>query len=530
MQLRRLRTVASGIALLMLAACGDGAVNPAPPRVTTPAEVPKPLSRITVPVSAPVADLERLVNAQVPKSLLSIDRQEDACIPAAKLTVCLKHKQPCKGEACKAVPCAVGFQKAKIIPSISCRIVGEVTRGPIRLTGKGDVIQLRMPVQADIRAQDVGKIIRQETATAAAEVRATIALGLRRDWQPTARVDIDYNWTQKPGIDILGKRITFAGKADPKLQKVISGLEAELPNHLVQLGLPKLIAGAWEKGFTSVSLNRQNPEVWMRITPQRLGVGGYRIEGDSIILTLGMEAMTETFLGNRPPDPDPIPLPPQAMFTDPSGLRFHLPVVADYAELEPVLEKALRKLASKPIMVPVVGEVNVAFGKPTIYTTAGDRLAIGLPIEAGVGTGALNTKGVVWLTGKPWNAPNSQKVLVQDLQVAGKSADLSGNLLIGVARSPAVTAELETAIAQNFDKDLAKLMVKIHKALADKQVGDFQLSAEVTEVRHGVVTPVGQGLYLPVEAFGRAQLRYRPREAVAASRQTSLATGAAPAP
>jgi hypothetical protein len=513
--------------LLLLAGCGGDSSTAAPPRLTDPAEVPVQTSRVVVPVSAELAELERLINAEVPKTLYAIDRQEKVCVPAARVTVCLKHERPCKGDACKAVPCKVGFQKGKVTPDLGCRVVGAVTRGPIRLTGSGKDIRLSMPVSASVTAKDVGKVI-SETATAEAETRAVIRLGMSPDWKPTAKVDIDYSWTEKPGIELLGQRFTFAGKADPELAKIIAKLEAKVPELLARLHTRDKLESAWGKAFTSVELNHRNPEVWLRLTPQQLGTGGYRVADGLLVLTLELQAKAETFVGPRPEDPVATPLPPATRIDGARGFRISAPVIADYAELEPVLEKALVKLGAKPIEVPAVGAVEVGFGRPTIYATQGGKLALGLELTASDAGGRFPTKGTVWLTGVPWNEPGSPVVRVRDLSVAGETDRIAGNLLLAVATSPAVIAEIEGALSQDFSGDLAKLKVKIDKALTDKRLGDFVLNARFTGIDYGVVQPIGQGVYLPVRITGTGDIRLEPLSAAekaerAEARQARLA-------
>ena len=494
---------------LLLVACGGVISTPEPPRVTTPADVPVQMSRLTVPVSARLGDLERHINESVPRELYSIDQEEDACIPAQRITICLKHERPCKGDACKEVPCKVGVKRGKITPDISCRIVGTVQRGPITLSGEGQIIHIRMPVSAEISAKDVGSIL-SKTATAEAEVRATARIGMSPDWRPTAKVEIDYDWTEKPGISFLGARITFANKADPKLAEVIARLEADLPGQIEELQPRAQIEQVWQKGFTSVLLNRRNPEVWMRITPQRLGYGGYTIQDGNLVLALKLAAGVETFVGERPADPVPTPLPTAMAVDTGRGFVVSAPVIADYAQLEPVLFDALTKLAQKPIAVPVLGDVDVVFAKPTAYTTDGGKIAIGLDLAAKVqGTGS-DVKGRIWLTGTPYNDPNSPLVKVRDLQVSGQANRPAGDLLIAIARAPGVQTAIAEAISQDFSKDLAELMGKINRALTRKRLGDFVLDADVTELHHGVIVPVGQGLYLPVRVSGVGTVSFAP--------------------
>lgn len=469
-------------AALALSGCNRGstASNAAPPRVSAPADIPERASTIEVPISAELSDLTKLINDEVPKTLLTIDKQEDACI------------------------------KSKIIGKVKCHLVGKVTRGPITLSGKGNTIKLVMPVSATVSAKDVGGIIKSETATAAAQVRADIKLGIKGDWEPTAKVDIDYSWTTKPGIELLGRRFTFAGKADPELAKLIKKLEADIPKYMTKLNGREKLESAWSKGFTSVMLNRENPEAWLRFTPQKLRYDGYFVEDNQLVLKLAAQAITETFLGSRPPNNPVTPLPPPSAIDSTDGFKFHLPVIADYGQIEPVLEKALAKLSKKPITVPVAGEVTPEFGKVEMYTTTGNRLALGLELRVRTTRELIAPRGRVWLTGVPYNEPGSQKIFVRDLQIAGNSQTPSFAVLLAVVQSESVMGELNNSLSQDFARDYAKLMKSVDKALSELRAGDFVISATISDVTNGVVLPVGQGLYLPVDAKGIASIRYDP--------------------
>jgi hypothetical protein len=494
---------------------GDDSVreggNEAPPRVETPAEIPRFQSRVSLPVTVPMATLQAALNAEVPNRLLTIDREEEVCVPPASVKV--------------------GERRLRVTPAIRCRIVGHVDRGPIRLTGRGETIRMTMPVSAVVAAKDIGRIIRSETATAAADVRADIRLSLDRNWQPVARISIDYDWTEEPGIDLLGQRIRFANRADPELAKLIADVERRLPARLRTLGLDQQVASLWQKGFTSIDVNHANPEVWIRLTPQRLGVGAIQAEGRNLVLPIMLNAETETFVGPRPPDPTPTPLPPMIPIDGRDrALRFAAPVIADFAELEPIVARELAQLAAEPIEVPVAGPTEVSFGKPTIYTTTGGRLAIGLPLDVKPARQFLAARGTIWLTGQPTNLPNSRKIVVNDLQIAGDVEGMAGQILLRVAQAPAVLAAVERGLSHDFEGDFQKLMAIIEGVLRALPIGDFVASARVTGVNNGVVQPVGQGLFLPVEAFGDATLRLAPAEAHAIreeKRQARLAREAA---
>ena len=471
------------VVVVLLAGCSRDSSNPAPPRVTVPMAISASASAIAVPISARLADLERMVNAEVPRTLVTIDEAKPACV---------------------TVP---------VIGKISCRLEGVVTRGAIRVTGNGDVLTLTMPVEAVVSAKDIGKVIKSKTATAAAVVEAQVRLTSIGNWQPTATATIDYRWTRKPGVDFLGRRITFAGRADPELQKLLRRLEASVPGHIAKLHPREKLADAWARGFTAIKLNDHNPPVWLRLTPEQLRFRRYHIDKGAITLELGATARTETFVGERPADPPVTPLPPPAprQIAPDTGFHFHVPVIADYAELEPVLEKALKKLEKKPISVPRVGDVRAEFTDVTLYPTTGGRLAIGLSLKVKTPRGWIDPRGTVWVTAQPYNAPGSQQVKVRDLQIAGSPDSPSFRVLLAVAQSESVRAEITTALSEDFSRDYNKILAKAGAAIAQKRLGDFQLTATIGDVQNGVLYPAGQGLYMPVEATGMAALRFAPR-------------------
>lgn len=465
--------------LLLLTACNRQLSNEAPPRAQ-PVDLAQPRnSRVALPVEADLDLLERRLNARLPTTVLRVDERRDRCLPKAKI-------------------------------KFSCHLVGDVTRGPIALAGSGDVLKLTMPIAGEIEARDVLGFIGTNQATGRALVTADIRLALSPDWTPKPKVEIRYSWQEEPGVLLARQRITFTSLADKELAKLIAQLEAEVPAMMAEAQPRKRIEDAWQKAHTSVELNAQNPEVWMRVTPRGFGYGGYRIDGRKLSLLLEVDAATETFVGSRPADPEPTPLPPLGKIQGDTGFRLMIPVVADWAVLESELEKALGKLAKKGIPIEGVGRVEPKFGRPTLYATEGGRVAVGLPIRAKGERGLLDTGGNVWLTGKVSNAPDTQKLIVSDLLISGNIAGAQGALLMAIAQSPEVRDVIAAELATNFARDFDKLLGKIHTALTDKRVGAFLLNARITETRNGVIRPLGQGAYLLVEAQGDAQLTFAP--------------------
>ena len=490
--------------LIPLVACGRDQNDPRPPRVDSAPVIPQLASTLVVPVNVRLADLESELNRATPQTLWSIDQREDKCVPAQRLTACaIKRKDG---------SCRIGIKKLKVTPDLSCRIVGQVTRGRIALGGSGGNIAITMPVRATVSAQDVGGIIKRETATGAASVRAVAKLGTTPGWQPTATVRIAYDWTNPPGVTILGKRVNFVSKADAKLAGVIAGLERSLPKQLAKVQVRDKVAAAWRGAFSTLLLNRDRPPVWMRVTPQRLGVQGYSVQGRNLLLTVAAEATAETFVGIKPDAPPPTPLPPASPRIGQRGLRFNIPVLADYGELEPVVERALAKRAARGITLPKLGPVDVHFGGVTIYATDNGRLAVGVPVRAKLQSGYLGERrGEVWLTGLPFNAPDSEVIRVDALQIKTRSDSKAVDLMVALFTDPDTIGAIQAALTENFAKDYDHVLTAARRALAERREGDFQLTAKIDQVHHGRIVVTGRGLFLLVEASGAASVLYRPR-------------------
>lgn len=481
--------------LAALAGCHSEYDRPAPPEVTEAPVFPSQNSSVVVPIDLSLDAIQRGLEARAPRQLWRIDEQRK-CVAAQRVKV-------------------LG-QRLKVTPDIGCRIVGTVVRGPVTVSGAGQRITIAMPVRATISARDVGGVLKGETATGAAIVRADARITIDRDWNPHAKVDLSYDWTNPPGIDFLGQRIRFVDRADSELAKVLADLEREIQKEIANARLRPIVADAWRQGFTVVSLNREKPPAWMRVTPTAIGFAGYRVEGRNLQLVIAAEALTETFVSDNPPAAaSPTPLPAQLATPKNNGLRAYIPVFADYAQLEPVLLRALRKLAKKGIRLEGVGSVDARFDKVTIYATDNNRIAVGIDAQVepiGQRTGSWGkANGRVWMTAVPYHSADSEVVRIRDLEVYGGADRVAADLLLHLASSDAVRQEITNGLAEDFGRDYQKVLTAARKAIADRQEGDFHLTARIDKVSHAVTQVTGVGLFLPVVATGVGEIRYAPR-------------------
>lgn len=470
------------VSLAPLAACTDQASNPAPPRLTEPLVLKEQASTIRLPVAIPMAELEKAINAEVPTELHRIDEPQQACIKT----------------------------KSKLLPDISCRLVGSVRRGRIRLTGSGNVLRIAMPVNATVRAENIGKIIKRETATGAMNVTARVTLGLSRDWRPRAKVDADYAWTNKIGIDILGRRITFASKVDPKLRQVLANLERTLPRHLDKVQARTKVQRVWAKGFTSVRV-KTDPQIWARFTPERVGFSGYSVQNGNLVVGFAAQAKTETVLGERPADPPVTPLPNLMGQLPGRGINVHVPVLVLY----PLLERAALKELQKPefASAKLKGglEADAQYHRVTIYGTPQNQVAVG--VDMTLKTGTVTTKGTVWFVARPVVDIEKRIVGIRELAVAGDTDSKAFNLLLQMVNQTALRDRMMAAIRYDFTKDYDDGLAKADAWLEEQPFEGFVFKGEMGRATIREVRIAPEGFLVEADATATASLTHDPRRA-----------------
>src|SRR3546814_12066501 len=88
-----------------------------PPRATDRPPSPTQTSLIAVPIGASTASLKQALERELPQTLWTINQRERACVKPQRVKLFGK--------------------KVKVTPPIACTIVGQVTRGPLRLRRDG---------------------------------------------------------------------------------------------------------------------------------------------------------------------------------------------------------------------------------------------------------------------------------------------------------------------------------------------------------------------------------------------------------
>lgn len=465
---------------------------PVPPRVDTPPQFEPQQSTVIATVGLPLAQVRDGLEREIPRTLASIDRRVVDCIPRETVRI-------------------AGRELFRT-PKVGCTLVGRVTRGSITMSGKGQMLSASFPVSASIDIRDVGGIIERETATASAVLQMQARLGVAGDWQLRPDIRIGYRWTTEPGITVAGQRITFTRQTDAELVGILKRTERQLETQVRNVNIRSEIEKAWKSGFATLSLNGENPPVWLRLAPEGAGAGGVRVSGREISADVMLRADLQVFVGDEPAAPEATALGPNLGVPQAPGFDVTVPVLADYREVEPVILRALRRFSDDGITIEGVGKINARFDNVTVYATENGRIAVGIEGEV-ARSGAMSdwfevrSRGTVWLTGTPVSEPDSEIARIEGLEVFGDMDRGMGDLLVRILERKDVRGLIEGELVEDFSRDYNDVVGKARRGIEAVTVGDLELSFDVEELEHDEISATGAGLFMPVSAKGSVTTR-----------------------
>jgi hypothetical protein len=463
-------------------------------------------SSIVVPVALPLSDIQKKVNAAVPSTLYTMDENRDNCVEPQWAEACILPR-PWGG-------CAQNV-KTKVSPGIDCHLSGSVTlRGPISVGGSGTTLTLTVPVNVSVRAQGRGEIGKnfQQTAGADANLTANLNFDVNDNWEPKIDVSVTNHWDDPPHVWILGGKISFADKVDPKINDLIGDLKKRLPEMLADLKIRDKVQQQWIKGFEPIRV-QSAPEIWLTFSPENVGYTGYKIQDGGLTAAFMLAGSVGTSLGSKPEPQTPSPLPKLARKLPVPGFEFSLALSADYTALVAQVKRELKIGETQEFDVSDAGKVNVTFKDVTINQTEGGALAVGLTLDAQPPHHVLATKGTIWLVSKFGVDNDKQIIFPTDLTVYSKTNNVPVDLLISLIGLAPINAALRKAVTYDFSKEKQKLLEQADSSLNRQLTPDVYLDGHLDDVKIDTVVAGDTALIAIVDAKGKLAIHSGSRPA-----------------
>jgi hypothetical protein len=330
---------------------------------------------------------------------------------------------------------------------------------------------------------------------------ATLSFDINENWEPTASVNPTYNWIDPPHTWILGFKITFADKIDPRIRDLISQFQQNMPSLMQTLKLREMATKYWHSAFTTMQVN-QNPPVWVHLYPESVGYGGYTVAGGALNLTFMAGGKVATSVGEKPTDPGPTPLPKLQKNLPPPGFSFSVPISADYKSLHDQLASALKFGHAQTFSVQDYGQVKVTVSDVTLYQTTDESLAVGINLEAVPQVSFAQAKGTVWLTSKI-NVDNAKHVISpSNFVIYGRNGNVPLDLIVSVIQHTPLRDLAINALTYDYSSQYDKMLAGINGAIRRQITPELYIDGKVNDLSAKNVLAGPDGLTAVLDARG----------------------------
>ncbi|MCC6779593.1 MAG: DUF4403 family protein [Hyphomicrobiales bacterium] len=389
--------------------------------------------------------------------------------------------------------------------------VAAALNGTFRTTGQ--------PAGAGVSEPSSGD--RKQGAEAPAGIAPDLRAELRGDLTVTSRPILLPQWRIEPrlvaqvsvtksSIVILGNEINLSNEVRPLIDKTVQEQVAALEKQIRDDSLLETRAREeWDKMCGAIPLEAAAagmPKLWLEVRPMSAMGAQPRVDGSSVVLTIGVRAETRVVPTETKPEcpfPDQIQLVPQV---ERGPVHIALPIDAPIEEVNRLLEA---KLVGRTFPEGK-GNAVVATVRTVRLTSTRDHLNITLGIRAKERKTwfGLGASGVAHARGRPVLDAGRQLLRFDDVSL---KVDAQGAMLGAVAR--AVSPYLENALAEHALIDLKPIAAaagrRLSAALAASRgsIDGMEVDATMTSLRLVGLGFDTKGLRLQAEADGLVRIK-----------------------
>jgi Domain of unknown function (DUF4403) len=425
---------------------------PLAPDALTPLSTP---SRIAATIEFSLPALAAEIERQIPRRLATIDERVN-CV----------HRR-------------VLFFRV----NANCDIWGHVDRtGPVTLSARDNRIYGAAPIYAVVEGQGANRFTSRIHGDTEARVTVEVAAHpqLNRDWSLNLDVSDGFHWNQAPVLHVLGRDISVTRYAEPKIREQLARVRARVAEAARRLDLRAKAEHAWHEAFEPIELT-DNPPTWLQLAPQSANFAGVRANAQVIWGALEYAGTAQTYVGAKPPDLAPTPLPPLgAGVGGPGNFDVILPVHVGYDAINAKIADALKGESA-------VKEVDV-------YPSSG-KLVVGLRISADASNGQ-------------WDYVSAE-VETDANGLAAHLADLQQLAAAGVAADPALApliAQLKDKIKFDYNSDYEKLIANVNEKLNRPLKDGFRMAGHLAAAKFDKIYLPADGVVIALRVTGELKI------------------------
>jgi hypothetical protein len=447
--------------------CNNKTINPRQPEEIYTHLNMQPISHLSViniPVTIPVAEVEKQINAQV-KDLIY---EDNSLVNNAQDNLLLKiwKREP-----------------------ISVQAVNDLfyITVPLRIWAKGGL---------SLEKLGINHTEFKETECAL-NIHFVSRVNIEGNWQvKTATTAKGYDWISKPTIKIGFFEISVASFLDNIIDKQQANIAAQLDRQVEQkLDVKKHVQKAWITLQQPFLLSKEY-NTWLKVIPTEVLMTPVQVQGNVARAMLGIKAYSQTISGQKP----------QVTIND------QLPSLQLVKEMPDEFSIGVSGQVSHDYAAQLLADrfVNQTFsfseGKYEITLTSIDLYGNGENIVVKAGMEG-SVEGTLFLTGKPYYDPATQSVALHNLDYDLDTRNKLLKTANWLAKGKFVRTMQEKLRIPLGDRiEEVKEMIQSH--LTEKQVAKgITVNAHLNELSPAEVYITPQSIVAVVMAKGKAEVK-----------------------
>lgn len=375
----------------------------------------------------------------------------------------------------------------------------------VKLNFRGAILNYDAPVRITVQRQLSDKLgMNTPKADFSLHLYFSSTVAVGQDWSLHTKTALKhYTWLKKPAtlekgnLKILGQDISLEGLLEKKLDEQKDKI-GELIDQAIRknVRLDKILSKIWRNLQKPILLNKKMHNVWIKATPRALRISPPRGVNNELRLVLELMTHAETLTGDEPKYTEQRALPPlQVKPKLLPGLELNLFTDLNFAEVNTLLEKKVRNLK-----IPVEG-YKLKIKKAEVYGNGSN-----IVFKADVGG---DVKGTLYFKGRPEYDSASQSLHIRDFGYDVHTEELLLQTADWLLKD-VVLEEIQNRLNFPLGDKLNSLPQLIEKGIGNSKAGKkVDLSIDSLKVSGKDIQVYEKGIRINVRGEGQARLHLK---------------------
>ena len=379
--------------------------------------------------------------------------------------------------------------------NIECVYSGYVERtGGVSLRAERGRLSAAAPLFGTVSARGVrglGRLL-HGTAEGQMTVYASARPQLRPDWSVALDMSEGFRWAEPPTLTILGFRINLERYVDPRIGSELGRVQADVAAHIRALDIRGKAEAVWQRAFATIKICDQ-PEIWLRSTPQSIAFSGIRVEREILEGSVEIASTTETIVGSEPGAQMPTSLPRLGRdVSEPGRFEIIVPVNIDYGMIRQKVRDILAARAENA--GPILRDV-------AIYPSDG-KIVVGLRLAAP--NASADEGDWIYLTAIPQINADAQVVQFADLALSDDAA----NPVAVLVKDSGFLSALQEQLRIDYQAERDRIIASANERLSRPLGNGLRSEGHISSAGVAKVLRLANGLRLDLRAAGRLKILF----------------------